>query len=104
MSDEPNGRAPRGFSYFSPLMIEAAIEGFFQSVLSRITGKPQFVISVTLRDERPGWAAKRKPGGVFTLASHKNATIFRSKFTAAAALSNISKSTRFRRGRVEQIR
>jgi len=85
-------------------MIEAAIKAFFQSVLSRITGKPQFVISVTLRDERTGWAAARKFGSVFTLASHENATIFRSRFTAAVALSKILQSTRFRRGKVEQIR
>ena len=84
-------------------MIHAAIAALVECAVSRIIGKPQFVIKATLRDGQTGWAGEA--GRAIALVSRENATIFRSRFTAALVVSKISGLPKqFAGARVEQIR
>jgi hypothetical protein len=88
-----------------PALILAWIDAFFECAGSRITGKPQFVIKVTLPEGQTRWAAARNAGSAVTLVSRENAAVFRSRFTAAVALSKMTRlPTQFVEARVEQIR
>jgi hypothetical protein len=111
MSDEPKKRSRLRLGamdfpdFLAPYMIRAAIEAFVECVISRITGKPQFVIQVGLRNGQTGWAAPTTTGSAIELAPRESAAVFRSRFTAAVALSNISRSPgEIVRAKVEQVR
>jgi hypothetical protein len=85
-------------------MIHLWFTTFVECMVSRITGKPQFVIKATLPDGQTGWTAG-KAGNVIALVSRENATVYRSGYTAAVALSKMSRPPcQFIRAGVEQVR
>jgi hypothetical protein len=111
MSDEPRKRSRIQIwgmdfpQFLAPGVIHLVIAAFIECAISRIIGKPQFVIQATLPDGQTGWTAARKAGSPISLVSRENAAVYHSRFTAAVALSKMSRPPRQLTGaRVEQIR